>query len=68
MLIMPDSKLIEKVPPELANFLISLLYLGSQRNKIMLPYSWLKQSMLQSGVVLHNFYRCNKFLRTMATL
>jgi hypothetical protein len=38
MPIMPDAKLIEKVPSGHANFLVSPLSLGPQRNKILLPY------------------------------
>jgi hypothetical protein len=38
MLIMPDAKLIEKVPLGLANFLVGPLYFGPQRNIILLPY------------------------------
>jgi hypothetical protein len=46
MPIMQDAKLIEKVPSGLANFLVGPLSLGPQRNKILLPYPWLKWSTL----------------------
>jgi hypothetical protein len=68
MLIMLDGKLIEKVPLGLVNFLVSLLYLGPQRNKILLPYPWSKRSMLPLVVVVHNYFRCDKISRTMVTL
>jgi hypothetical protein len=63
MPIMPDEKLIEKVSLGLANFLVSPLYLGRQRNKILLPYLQSKQSM-----IVHNYFTCDKLLRTMVTL
>jgi hypothetical protein len=36
------------------------LSLGLQRNKIPLPYSRPKRSMLPPVVVVHNYFRCNK--------
>jgi hypothetical protein len=68
MPIMPDAKWIERVPPRLANFLDGPLPLGLQRNKIMLPYPRPKRSMSLPAVVVHNFYGCDKLLRTMVTL
>jgi hypothetical protein len=68
MSIMLDGKLIEKVPLRLANFSVGPLCLGPQRNKILFPYPRLKQSMLPSVVVVHNYYGCDKLLRTMVTL
>jgi hypothetical protein len=56
---MPDAKLIEKVPSGLANFLVSPLSLGVQRNKTLLPFLWPKLSMLPSVVVVHNYFRCD---------
>jgi hypothetical protein len=60
MPIMPDAKLIEKVPLGLANFLVGPLPLGHQRNKILLPFSRSKQSMLPPVVVVHNYFGCDK--------
>jgi hypothetical protein len=57
---MSDAKLIEKVPPKLTNFSVDPLYLGPQRNKILLLYPRPKQSMLPPIVVVHNYYRCDK--------
>jgi hypothetical protein len=37
-------------------FLGSPLYLGLQRNKILLPYPLPKQSMSSSVVVVHNYF------------
>jgi hypothetical protein len=68
MPIMPDAKLIEKLALGLANFLVGLLYLGPQRNKIPLPYPRLKWSTLPPVVVVHNYYGCDKLSRTMVTL
>jgi hypothetical protein len=68
MLIMLDAKLIEKIPLGHANFLVSPLSLGPQRNKIPLPYPRLKRSMSPPVVVVHNYYRCDKLSRTMITL
>jgi hypothetical protein len=68
MLIMSNVKLIEQVPPRLANFLVGPLSLGPQRNKILLPYSRSKQSMLPAVVVVHKYYGCDKLSRTMVTL
>jgi hypothetical protein len=66
--IMPDAKLIEKVPLRLTNFSVGPLSLGSQRNKIMLPYLRPKQSMLPPVVVVDSYYGCDKHSRTMVTL
>jgi hypothetical protein len=68
MPIMPDAQLIEKVLLGLANFLVSLLYLGPKRNKILLSYPRSKQNMLQPEVIVHNFYGCDKLSRTIVTL
>jgi hypothetical protein len=51
---MPYATLIEKVLLGLANFLVDLLSLGLQRNKIMLPFSRPKRSMLPPVVIVHN--------------
>jgi hypothetical protein len=56
MSIMLDAKLIKKVPPELANFLIGPLSLRHQRNKIVLPFSWSKRGMLPPVVIVHNYF------------
>jgi hypothetical protein len=53
MLITSDAKLIEKVPLGLANFLVGLLSLGLQRNKILLPFPRPKLSMLLPVVIMH---------------
>jgi hypothetical protein len=58
MPIMPDAKLIEKVPPGLANFLIGPLSLDHPRNKILLLFPRSKWSMLPLIVVVHNYFRC----------
>jgi hypothetical protein len=68
MSIMPDAKLIEKVPSELANFLVGPLSLDLQRNKTLLHFSRLKRSMLPPVVIVHNYFRCDKLLRHMVTL
>jgi hypothetical protein len=68
MPILPDAKWIERVPPELANFLGGPLSLGLQRNKIALPYPWSKWSMSPPIVVVQNFCGCDKLSRTMVTL
>jgi hypothetical protein len=65
---MPDVKWIERVPLGLAIFLGDPLFLGLQRNKIPLPYPWLKRSMSPPIDVVHNFYRCDKLSRTIVTL
>jgi hypothetical protein len=65
---MPDAKLIEKVPTGLANFLVGPLPLDLQRNKTLLPCPWSKRSMSSPVVVVHNYYKCDKFSRTMVTL
>jgi hypothetical protein len=65
---MPDAKWIGRVPPGLINFLDRLLSLGLQRNKIPLPYPRSKWSMSPPGVVVHNFFGCDKLSRTMVTL
>jgi hypothetical protein len=68
MPIILDAKWIERVPPGLVNFLDGPLSLGLQRNKIRLPYSRLKRSMLPPKVVVHNFFGCDKLSRIMVTL
>jgi hypothetical protein len=68
MPIMSDVKLIEKVPLRLVNLLVGPLSLDRQRNKILLPYLWSKQSMLPPVIVVHNYYRRDKLLRTIVTL
>jgi hypothetical protein len=65
---MSDAKLIEKVPLRIANLLVGPMSLGPQINMILLPYSWLKWSMLSPVVVVHNYYGCDKLSRTMVTL
>jgi hypothetical protein len=65
---MSDTKWIENVPLGLANFLGSPLSLDLQRNKTLLLYTWLKQSISPSVVIMHNFYGCDKLLTTMLTL
>jgi hypothetical protein len=64
---MPDTKWIERVSLRLANFLGRHLSLGLQRNKILLPYPCMKQSMSLPVVVVH-FYGCDKLSMTMVTL
>jgi hypothetical protein len=68
MLIMPDTKLIEKAPLGLANFLVGPLSLGIQRNKFSLPYPRPKKSMSPPVIVVHNIFGCDKLSRTMDTL
>jgi hypothetical protein len=68
MLIMPDRKLIEKVPLGRANFLVGPLSLSLQGNKTLLPYPRLKRSKSPPVVVVHNYYGCDKLLTTMVTL
>jgi hypothetical protein len=54
MPIMPNAKWIGRVPPGDANSLDGPLSLGLQRNKIPLPYPWLKRSISLPVVVVHN--------------
>jgi hypothetical protein len=68
MPIMPDAKWIGRVPPGYVNSLDDPLYLGLQRNKILLPYPRLKHSMSPPGVVVHNYFGCDKLSRIMVTL
>jgi hypothetical protein len=68
MPIILDTKWIERVPLELANFLGGPLSLGLQRNKISLPYIRSKRSTSPLVVVVHNFYGCDKLSRNMVTL
>jgi hypothetical protein len=68
MPIVSDAKLIEKVPSRFANFLVGSLPLGLQRNKILLPFPWPKQSMSPPEVVVHNFFGCDKLSRIIVTL
>jgi hypothetical protein len=65
---MPDAKWTERVPLELVNFLDGSLSLVLQRNKILLPYSRPKWSMLPLKDVVHNFFGCDKLSRIMVTL
>jgi hypothetical protein len=65
---MPDAKWIGRVPPGHINSLDSPLSLGLQRNKILLPYRRLKQSMSPPVVVVHNYFGCDKLSRIMVTL
>jgi hypothetical protein len=65
---MLDAKCIERVPSGLVNSLGVPLYLGLQRNKIMLPYPLLKRSMSPLVVVVHNYFRCDKLSMTIVTL
>jgi hypothetical protein len=59
MRIMSDAKWIERAHSGLANFLVGLLCVCLPRNKILLPYPWSKQSMLQP-VVVHNYFGYDK--------
>jgi hypothetical protein len=68
MPIMLDAKWIERVHPRHVNSLNGPLYLGLQRNKILLPYPRSKQSMSPLVVVVHNFHGYDKLSRTMVTL
>jgi hypothetical protein len=65
---MPDAKLIEIVPPALANFLVGPLSLVLQRNKTLLPFPQSKRNMLPPVVVVLNYFECEKLSRTMITL
>jgi hypothetical protein len=53
-------KWIGRVPPGLTNSSVGPLYLGPQRNKILLSYPRPKRSMSQPVVVMLNFYGCGK--------
>jgi hypothetical protein len=68
MPIMPDAKLIGRVPSGHVNSLDGPLSLGLQRNKIPLPYPRLKRSMSPPVVVVHNYFECDKLLRIIVTL
>jgi hypothetical protein len=68
MPIMSDAKWIGRVSPGYVNFLDGLLFLGLQRNKILLLYPRPKQSMSPSVVVVHNYFGCNKLSRIMVIL
>jgi hypothetical protein len=61
-------QLDRRVPLGHANFLGGPLSLGLERNKILLPYPRTKRSMSPPVVDVHNFYECDKLLRTMVTL
>jgi hypothetical protein len=63
MSIIPDARLIERVPPGLANFLVGPLSLSLQINKTLLPFPRPKQSMLPAVVVVHNYFGCDKLLK-----
>jgi hypothetical protein len=66
--IIPDTKWIGTLPLGHVNSLDSLMSLGVQRNKIMLPYSRPKRSMSPLVVVVHNYFGCDKLSRIMVTL
>jgi hypothetical protein len=68
MPIMPDVKLVEKVPSGLVNFLVGPLSLGHQRNKILLPFPRPKWNILPLVVVVYNYFGCDKLSRTVVTL
>jgi hypothetical protein len=68
MPIMPDVKLIGRVPLGHVNSLDGPLSLSVQRNKILLSYPRLKRSMSPSVVVVHNYFRYDKLSRIMVTL
>jgi hypothetical protein len=68
MPIMPDAKWIERVPSGLVNSLGVPLYLGLQRNKILLAYPRSKQSMSPLVIVVHNYFGCDKLSMIMVTL
>jgi hypothetical protein len=51
---------IGRAHPGLANFLVGLLCVGLLRNKIPLFYLRSKRSMLQTVVITHNYFRCDK--------
>jgi hypothetical protein len=55
-----ECKVDRKVPLGLANFFVGPLFLGHQRNKIPLPFSWLKRSMLSPVIIVHNYFECDK--------
>jgi hypothetical protein len=61
-------KVDKKSTSETCQFLGGPLYLGLQRNKVLLSYSWLKQSMSPLVVVMHNYFRCDKLSRIKVTL
>jgi hypothetical protein len=68
MQIMPDAMWIGRVPSRLANSSVGPVYLGLQRNKMLLPYTYSKRSMPRLVVVVLNYFGYDKFLRTMVTL
>jgi hypothetical protein len=68
MPIMRNAKWIGRVPLGHVNSSDGPLSLGLQRNKILLPYPQPKRSMSPSVVVVHDYFRCDKLLRIMATL
>jgi hypothetical protein len=68
MPIIPDAKWIGRVHPGHVNFLDDSLSLGLQRNKILLPYPWPKQSISSPVVVVHNYFGCDKLSRIMVAL
>jgi hypothetical protein len=53
---MPDAMWIGRVPSRLTNSLVGPLYLGLQRNKILLPYPQSKRSMPRPVVVVLNYF------------
>jgi hypothetical protein len=68
MSILSDAKWIGRVPLGFVNSLGGSLYLGLQRNKILLPYRRPKQSMSPLVVVVPNYFGCDKLSRIMITL
>jgi hypothetical protein len=68
MPIMLDAKWIGRVFLGDVNSLDGPLFLGLQRNKIVLPYPRLKRSMSPPVVVMHNYFGCDKLSRIMVTL
>jgi hypothetical protein len=55
-----ECKVDRKVPLRLTNFFVGPLFLGHQRNKILLPFLWLKRSMLSPVIIVHNYFECDK--------
>jgi hypothetical protein len=68
MSIMSDAKWIGRVSLRHVNSLDSPLYLGLQRNKILLSYARQKWSMSPLVVVVHNYFGCDKLSKIMVTL
>jgi hypothetical protein len=68
MPIMSDTKWIGRVPLVHVNSLDGHLFLGLQRNKILLSYPRSKRSMSPPVVIVHNYFGCDKLSRIMVTL